>query len=178
MEGNDTHSNTGANPWFLSIPIEVLSLKAESPHMDYFFRLEGSDRFNLQVWKSLAQNDLTHHLAFSGNMLGTLKGSTLHLRQDLAVRNRRDGSYFGGLTVVCILCHTLLARPGSKKLGGKGFKDLGWSKIQQLAPLLEGKHPAPSTLIVSKVQPVIASGYNAVSVRSGPAQSGYLSSIK
>ncbi len=103
----------------LSIPIAVLSLKARIPHMDFSFGLEGSDRFDLQVWKVLLQgNDLTPYLNFFGQDAGNPKGSTTSsARQDLAMIGTDEvgnGSYFWWTHRRRILCHTRPARLAQK----------------------------------------------------------------
>ena len=142
--------------------------QSKNPHMDYFFRLEGA---TVSIYKSgkvlLQGNDLTSYLNFFGQDAGNLKRSTSSARQDLAMIGTDEvgnGSYFGGLTVVASFVtpdqHDWL------KSSVWGFKNLGWSKIQQLAPLLEENIQHQALLLSpKKYNEVIASGYNAVSVK-------------
>ena len=154
--------------------------QSKNPHMDYFFRLEGA---TVSIYKSgkvlLQGNDLTPYLNFFGQDAGNLKRSTSSARQDLAMIGTDEvgnGSYFGGLTVVASFV-TPDQHDWLKKLGVGDSKTLDDRKIQQLAPLLEENIQHQALLLSpKKYNEVIASGYNAVSLRS--AQSGYLSSIK
>ena len=152
----------------LSIPIAVLS-QSKNPHMDYFFRLEGA---TVSIYKSgkvlLQGNDLTPYLTFFGQDAGNPKGSTTSSAgQDLAMIGTDEvgnGSYFGGLTVVASFVtpdqHDWL------KSSVLGFKTLDDRKIQQLAPLLEENIQHQALLLSpKKYNEVIASGYNAVSVK-------------
>ncbi len=71
--------------------LQFSPLKARTPIWDYFFRLEGSDRFDLQVWKVLLQ---AMTLLLPGpfrKMLGTLKVLLPHLQDKIQLhdRNRR-----------------------------------------------------------------------------------------
>lgn len=142
--------------------------QSKNPHMDYFFRLEGA---TVSIYKSgkvlLQGNDLTPYLTFFVQDAGNPKPSTSSARQDLAMIGTDEvgnGSYFGGLTVVASLSH-LTSTTGSKAWCW-GFEDLGWSKIQQLAPLLEENIQHQALLLSpKKYNEVIASGYNAVSVK-------------
>ena len=143
--------------------------QSKNPHMDYFFRLEGA---TVSIYKSgkvlLQGNDLTPYLAFFGQDTGNLKRSTLSARQDLAMIGTAEvgnGSYFGGLTVVASFV-TPDQHDWLKKLGVGDSKTLDDRKIQQLAPLLEENIQHQALLLSpKKYNEVIASGYNAVSVK-------------
>ena len=143
--------------------------QSKNPHMDYFFRLEGA---TVSIYKSgkvlLQGNDLTPYLAFFGQDAGNPKPSTSSARQDLAMIGTDDvgnGSYFGGLTVVA----SYVApdqQAWLKTLGVGDSKTLDDRKIQQLAPLLEENIQHQALLLSpKKYNEVIASGYNAVSVK-------------
>ena len=137
--------------------------------MDYFFRLEGA---TVSIYKSgkvlLQGNDLTPYLNFFGQDAGNLKRSTSSARQDLAMIGTDEvgnGSYFGGLTVVASFV-TPDQHDWLKKLGVGDSKTLDDRKIQQLAPLLEENIQHQALLLSpKKYNEVIASGYNAVSVK-------------
>jgi len=144
--------------------------QSKNPHMDYFFRLEGA---TVSIYKSgkvlLQGNDLTPYLAFFGQDAGNPKGSTTSsARQDLAMIGTDEvgnGSYFGGLTVVASFV-TPDQHDWLKKLGVGDSKTLDDRKIQQLAPLLEENIQHQALLLSpKKYNEVIASGYNAVSVK-------------
>ncbi|MBT0907591.1 ribonuclease HIII [Streptococcus parasanguinis] len=144
--------------------------QSKNPHMDYFFRLEGA---TVSIYKSgkvlLQGNDLTPYLAFFGQDAGTSKGSTTSSAgQDLAMIGTDEvgnGSYFGGLTVVASFV-TPDQHDWLKKLGVGDSKTLDDRKIQQLAPLLEENIQHQALLLSpKKYNEVIASGYNAVSVK-------------
>ena len=137
--------------------------------MDYFFRLEGA---TVSIYKSgkvlLQGKDLTPYLDFFGQDAGNLKRSTSSARQDLAMIGTDEvgnGSYFGGLTVVASFV-TPDQHDWLKKLGVGDSKTLDDRKIQQLAPLLEENIQHQALLLSpKKYNEVIASGYNAVSVK-------------
>ena len=138
--------------------------------MDYFFRLEGA---TVSIYKSgkvlLQGNDLTPYLTFFGHDAGNPKGSTTSSAgQDLAMIGTDEvgnGSYFGGLTVVASFV-TPDQHDWLKKLGVGDSKTLDDRKIQQLAPLLEENIQHQALLLSpKKYNEVIASGYNAVSVK-------------
>lgn len=142
----------------------------KNPHMDYFFRLEGA---TVSIYKSgkvlLQGNDLTPYLTFFGQDAGNPKGSTTSSAgQDLAMIGTDEvgnGSYFGGLTVVASFV-TPDQHDWLKKLGVGDSKTLDDRKIQQLAPLLEENIQHQALLLSpKKYNEVIASGYNAVSVK-------------
>lgn len=143
--------------------------QSNNPHMDYFFRLEGA---TVSIYKSgkvlLQGNDLTPYLTFFGQDAGNLKRSTSSARQDLAMIGTDEvgnGSYFGGLTVVASFV-TPDQHDWLKKLGVGDSKTLDDRKIQQLAPLLEENIQHQALLLSpKKYNEVIASGYNAVSVK-------------
>ena len=143
--------------------------QSKNPHMDYFFRLEGA---TVSIYKSgkvlLQGNDLTPYLTFFGQDAGNLKRSTSSARQDLAMIGTDEvgnGSYFGGLTVVASFV-TPDQHDWLKKLGVGDSKTLDDRKIQQLAPLLEENIQHQALLLSpKKYNEVIASGYNAVSVK-------------
>ena len=138
--------------------------------MDYFFRLEGA---TVSIYKSgkvlLQGNDLTPYLTFFRQDNGNPKPSaTSSARQDLAMIGTDEvgnGSYFGGLTVVASFV-TPDQHDWLKKLGVGDSKTLDDRKIQQLAPLLEENIQHQALLLSpKKYNEVIASGYNAVSVK-------------
>ena len=159
--------------------------QSKNPHMDYFFRLEGA---TVSIYKSgkvlLQGNDLTPYLTFFGQDAGNPKGSTTSSAgqdagnpkgsttssagQDLAMIGTDEvgnGSYFGGLTVVASFV-TPDQHDWLKKLGVGDSKTLDDRKIQQLAPLLEENIQHQALLLSpKKYNEVIASGYNAVSVK-------------
>ena len=143
--------------------------QSNNPHMDYFFRLEGA---TVSIYKSgkvlLQGNDLTPYLTFFGQDAGNLKRSTSSARQDLAMIGTDEvgnGSYFGGLTVVASFV-TPDQHDWLKKLGVGDSKTLDDRKIQQLAPPLEENIQHQALLLSpKKYNEVIASGYNAVSVK-------------
>ena len=143
--------------------------QSKNPHMDYFFRLEGA---TVSIYKSgkvlLQGNDLTPYLTFFGQDAGNLKRSTSSARQDLAMIGTDEvgnGSYFGGLSVVASFV-TPDQHDWLKKLGVGDSKTLDDRKIQQLAPLLEENIQHQALLLSpKKYNEVIASGYNAVSVK-------------
>ena len=143
--------------------------QSNNPHMDYFFRLEGA---TVSIYKSgkvlLQGNDLTPYLTFFGQDAGNLKRSTSSARQDLAMIGTDEvgnGSYFGGLTVVASFV-TPDQHDWLKKLSVGDSKTLDDRKIQQLAPLLEENIQHQALLLSpKKYNEVIASGYNAVSVK-------------
>ena len=143
--------------------------QSKNPHMDYFFRLEG---VTVSIYKSgkvlLQGNDLTPYLAFFGQDNGNPKRSTSSARQDLAMIGTDEvgnGSYFGGLTVVASFV-TPDQHDWLRKLGVGDSKTLDDRKIQQLAPLLEENIQHQALLLSpKKYNEVIASGYNAVSVK-------------
>ena len=143
--------------------------QSKNPHMDYFFRLEGA---TVSIYKSgkvlLQGNDLTPYLTFFGQDAGNLKRSTSSARQDLAMIGTDEvgnGSYLGGLTVVASFV-TPDQHDWLKKLGVGDSKTLDDRKIQQLAPLLEENIQHQALLLSpKKYNEVIASGYNAVSVK-------------
>ena len=143
--------------------------QSKNLHMDYFFRLEGA---TVSIYKSgkvlLQGNDLTPYLTFFGQDAGNLKRSTSSARQDLAMIGTDEvgnGSYFGGLTVVASFV-TPDQHDWLKKLGVGDSKTLDDRKIQQLAPLLEENIQHQALLLSpKKYNEVIASGYNAVSVK-------------
>ena len=132
--------------------------QSKNPHMDYFFRLEGA---TVSIYKSgkvlLQGNDLTPYLTFFVQDAGNPKGST--------TSSAGNGSYFGGLTVVASFV-TPDQHDWLKKLGVGDSKTLDDRKIQQLAPLLEENIQHQALLLSpKKYNEVIASGYNAVSVK-------------
>ena len=143
--------------------------QSKNPHMDYFFRLEGA---TVSIYKSgkvlLQGNDLTPYLTFFRQDAGNLKRSTSSARQDLAMIGTDEvgnGSYFGGLSVVASFV-TPDQHDWLKKLGVGDSKTLDDRKIQQLAPLLEENIQHQALLLSpKKYNEVIASGYNAVSVK-------------
>ena len=144
--------------------------QSKNPHMDYFFRLKGA---TVSIYKSgkvlLQGNDLTPYLAFFGQDAGNHNGSTTSSAgQDLAMIGTDEvgnGSYFGGLTVVASFV-TPDQHDWLKKLGVGDSKTLDDRKIQQLAPLLEENIQHQALLLSpKKYNEVIASGYNAVSVK-------------
>ena len=109
-------------------------------------------------------------LAFFGQDAGTSKGSTTSSAgQDLAMIGTDEvgnGSYFGGLTVVASFV-TPDQHDWLKKARCWGIQR-PWmiEKIQQLAPLLEENIQHQALLLSpKKYNEVIASGYNAVSVK-------------
>lgn len=144
--------------------------QSKNPHMDYFFRLEGA---TVSIYKSgkvlLQGNDLTPYLTFFGHDAENPKSSTTSSAgQDLAMIGTDEvgnGSYFGGLTVVASFV-TPDQHDWLKKLGVGDSKTLDDRKIQQLAPLLEENIQHQALLLSpKKYNEVIASGYNAVSVK-------------
>lgn len=144
--------------------------QSKNPHMDYFFRLEGA---TVSIYKSgkvlLQGNDLTPYLAFFGQGAGkAASASPVAGRADLAMIGTDEvgnGSYFGGLAVVASFV-TPDQQDWLQKLGVGDSKTLDDRKIQQLAPLLEENIQHQALLLSpKKYNEVIASGYNAVSVK-------------
>ena len=144
--------------------------QSKNPHMDYFFRLEGA---TVSIYKSgkvlLQGNDLTPYLTFFGQDTSKAAStSPVAGRADLAMIGTDEvgnGSYFGGLTVVASFV-TPDQHDWLRKLGVGESKTLDDRKIQQLAPLLEENIQHQALLLSpKKYNEVIASGYNAVSVK-------------
>ena len=141
--------------------------QSKNPHMDYFFRLEGGPFRSTSLEKSCFRQWPTPLPDLFGQDAGTLKVLLLHLQDKIAMIGTDEvgnGSYFGGLTVVASFV-TPDQHDWLKKLG-VGIQRPWMIENSAIGSSPWGKHPAPSTLIVSKkYNEVIASGYNAVSVK-------------
>ena len=138
--------------------------QSKNPHMDYFFRLEGATVSIYKSGKVLLQGEGAEKYAsfFGYQVVEETSGQNFPLIGTDEVGN---GSYFGGLAVVASFV-TPDQHDWLKKLGVGDSKTLDDRKIQQLAPLLEENIQHQALLLSpKKYNEVIASGYNAVSVK-------------
>ena len=140
---------------------------SKNPHIQYFFRLDQATVSVFSSGKVLFQGaKAAHYAGFFGHQ--PEKSSSSPASQNFTLIGTDEvgnGSYFGGLAVVASFVtpdqHDFL-----RKLGVGDSKTLNDSKIRQLAPVLKEKI-AHQALLLSpeKYNEVIASGYNAVSVK-------------
>ena len=142
-------------------------LPSKNPYICYFFKAPGA---TISIYTSgkvvLQGSQATRYAAFFGYQQDpidqALAGQDFPLIGTDEVGN---GSYFGGLAVVASLVspeqHARL-----KSLGVGDSKTLDDRKIRALAPILKKEIPHQALLLTpKKYNQVIASGYNAVSVK-------------
>ena len=142
---------------------------SKNPYIQYFFKLPGASVSCYKSGKVLLQGAKASHYALE---LGAqTPGQPSEMAQDqqkLALIGSDEvgnGSYFGGLAVVASYTQPQ-EEDWLKDLGVGDSKGLTDQKIRQLAPILREKIPHQALLLTpSKYNEVIASGYNAVSVK-------------
>ena len=142
-------------------------LPSKNPYIRYFFKAPGA---TISIYTSgkvvLQGNQATRYAAFFGYQQDPIDQALA--RQDFPLIGTAEvgnGSYFGGLAVVASLVspeqHARL-----KSLGVGDSKTLDDRKIRALAPILKKEIPHQALLLTpKKYNQVIASGYNAVSVK-------------
>ncbi|MBP2623728.1 ribonuclease HIII [Streptococcus oricebi] len=142
---------------------------SKNPYMKHFFKLPGASVSVYQSGKVLLQGAKASHYALDlGYQAEPQVEQASSQSQALALIGTDEvgnGSYFGGLAVVASF--TQPDQEGwLRSLGVGDSKTLTDQKIRQLAPLLKQEIPHQALLLSpSKYNEVIASGYNAVSVK-------------
>jgi len=137
---------------------------SKNPYIRYFLRLPQATVSIYTSGKVLLQGEGAEKYAsfFGYQVVEENRGQNFPLIGTDEVGN---GSYFGGLAVVASFV-TPDQHDWLKKLGVGDSKTLDDRKIQQLAPLLEENIQHQALLLSpKKYNEVIASGYNAVSVK-------------
>ena len=139
---------------------------SKNPHIQAFYRLDGATASLYKSGKFLLQGTKAEEYA---GLLGQEVTASSQIDQtSLSIMGSDEvgnGSYFGGLAVV-----SALVRPQDidwlKSLGVGDSKQINDRTIRRLAPLLKEKLPHQALLLgPAKYNQVIASGYNAVSVK-------------
>ncbi|MGT2847075.1 ribonuclease HIII [Streptococcus massiliensis] len=139
---------------------------SKNPYIQHFFRLPGATVSIYHSGKVVLQGEqASEFAAFFGYKM---EKSSPNTEQNLPLMGSDEvgnGSYFGGLAVVASLV-TPKEHGWLRELGVGDSKTLTDAKIRQLAPLLKESIPHQALLLTpQKYNEVIASGYNAVSVK-------------
>ena len=139
---------------------------SKNPYIQYFFRLNDATVSVYTSGKVVLQGETASHYAtffgYQPQTPNSQAGQDLPLMGSDEVGN---GSYFGGLSVVASFV-TPDQHAWLRQLGVGDSKTLTDQKIRQLAPLLQENIPHQALMLApKKYNEVIASGYNAVSVK-------------
>ncbi|WP_270654549.1 ribonuclease HIII [Streptococcus gordonii] len=140
---------------------------SKNPYIRYFFRLEQATASVYTSGKLLLQGEEAEKYAlfFKETADFTQPPQKIAYQAMIGTDEVGNGSYFGGLAVVASFV-TKEQEDFLRKLGVGDSKTLTDQKIRQLAPILKEKITHQALLLSpKKYNQVIASGYNAVSVK-------------
>ena len=140
---------------------------SKNPYIRYFFRLEQATASIYTSGKLLLQGEEAEKYAlfFKETADFTQPPQKITYQAMIGTDEVGNGSYFGGLAVVASFV-TKEQEDFLRKLGVGDSKTLTDQKISQLAPILKEKINHQALLLSpKKYNQVIASGYNAVSVK-------------
>ena len=140
---------------------------SKNPYIRYFFRLEQATASVYTSGKLLLQGEAADKYApfFKETADLTQPPQKITYQAMIGTDEVGNGSYFGGLAVVASFV-TKEQEDFLRKLGVGDSKTLTDQKIRQLAPILKEKITHQALLLSpKKYNQVIASGYNAVSVK-------------
>lgn len=140
---------------------------SKNPYIRYFFRLEQATASVYTSGKLLLQGEEAgkYALFFKETANLTQPPQKITYQAMIGTDEVGNGSYFGGLAVVASFV-TKEQEDFLRKLGVGDSKTLTDQKIRQLAPILKEKINHQALLLSpKKYNQVIASGYNAVSVK-------------
>lgn len=140
---------------------------SNNPYIRYFLRLDQATASIYTSGKVLLQGEKAENYVsfFKGITAATKSQPSKTYQSMIGTDEVGNGSYFGGLAVVASFV-TQEQEDFLRKLGVGDSKTLTDRKIRQLAPILKETITHQALLLSpKKYNQVIASGYNAVSVK-------------